>query len=208
MNLSACDGAPAGGGVEPTIALHVTVEQTLAKSQSAIVVDEAKLLLKNVKFTPLSDDSTGHEFKTGKIAVNLRLDGEPTEIGVGAVPADVYKRITFKIHKPEDDETPPDPEFKEGTSGQQRFSVIVRGTKDGMPFELKIRKSMDQRVDLVPPLVIDETTGDVNVTLLTDLSAWFVGKDGRALDPMNPADEDEIADAMKASFRALSIKDR
>jgi hypothetical protein len=206
--LSACDGDPAGGGSDMRLTLRVAVEHAPAKGQSAVVIDEAKLLLKNINFTPMSDDGTGRAFKTGMIAVNLRLDGQANDIAVGSIPPDVYKRVTFKIHKPEDHETPPDPDFKEGTSGRQRFSVIVRGTKDGAPFELKIRKSMDQRVALSPPLVIDETTAAGNVTLLADLSTWFVDANGRELDPLNPEDQDAIAEAVKNSFRALSIDNR
>ncbi|GIV58157.1 MAG: hypothetical protein KatS3mg042_1070 [Rhodothermaceae bacterium] len=205
LGLTACDSDP--NGDTPQVTLRIAAENAPAKGQSAIVIEEAKLLLKNIKFTPVSDDSTGREFKTGMIAVTLNLDGQPNEIAVGTVPPDTYKRITFKIHKPEDDETPPDPDFKEGTSGDQRFSVIVRGSKDGQPFTLKIRKSMDQRVELVPPLVIDETTGDINVTLLADLSRWFVDEQGRGLDPLNFDHHDAIADAIKDSFRALSVDD-
>ncbi|RMF59682.1 MAG: hypothetical protein D6746_07915, partial [Bacteroidetes bacterium] len=174
------------------------------KLQGAITIDEAKILLKTIKFTPLVESDSSREFKTGMVAVTLNPDGLAHDVAVGAVPPNTYKRVTFKIHKPEDHETPPDPDFKEGTSGDQRFSVIVRGTKDGQPFTLKIRKSMDQRVELVPPLVITDSTTSVTVTLTTDLSSWFVDEDGRMLDPLNPADHDDIADAVKDSFRAES----
>lgn len=143
------------------------------------------------------------EFKTESFVVNLDPSGTANTVAVGEVPPGTYKRITFKIHKPEDREPIPDPDFREGTSGDQRFSVIVEGQRDGVPFELKVRSSMDQRLDLSSALVLDGTEGEVSVTLQADVADWFVDEDGTALDPLDPNDHDAIADAIKRSFRAL-----
>ena len=119
------------------------------------------------------------------------------------MPPGAWERPTFNIHKSEDDEAVPDPDFKAGSSGHQRFSVIVRGDIEGTPFVLKIRDSMRQHVAFSPPFRVWEGDDPVVVTLLADVDQWFAGRDGQVLDPRRDDDVEAIADAIKASFRAL-----
>lgn len=205
--VAGCDSAdPAADGEGVRTVLRFEAAAPAGKTAGPVTVEEAKLLIRAVKFHPVDEDEEEQEFVTGPFAVTLDLDGTPNPVAVQSVPPDTYKRVTFDIHKPEDDETPPDPEFKDGTSGQERYSVIVRGTVEGEPFELKVRESIKQRVALVPPLVIDGTTSEVTVTLQADIAQWFVDDEGRLLDPRIEDDADEVADQIKESFRALSTK--
>ncbi len=172
-----------------------------AKTAARVEIDEAKLLIKTVQFS--AEDGEEYTFNTASFVVNLDLTGRANTVLVGAVPPGAWERLTFKIHKPEDDEAVPDPDFKEGSSGNQRFSVIVRGHVEGEPFVLKVRDSMRQRVAFSPPFRVREGDDPVVVTLLTDVDQWFVGRDGQVLDPRRDDDVEAIADAIKASFRAL-----
>ncbi|NNF59415.1 MAG: hypothetical protein HKN04_14360, partial [Rhodothermaceae bacterium] len=175
---------------------------TSARGGALVTVDEVKLLLKTIKFTRVDDDEE-LDFKSEAVAVTLDLNGSSTSVAVSNIPPDAYKRITFVIHKPEDTEPIPDPEFRDGPSGNQRYSVIVRGTVDGEPFELKVRESIQQRIELQPPLVIEEGSGPIKVTLLANVGAWFFSEDGTPLDPRLEDDADEIADRIDDTFRAL-----
>ena len=205
LGVTGCDsvGGDDDEGVRTVIRFQAEQSLQAGKAASHVTVEEAKLLLKTVKFTEVSDEEEG-EFETESFVVNLDLAGQANPVVVGEVPEGSYKRVTFKIHKPEDTEPIPDPEFRDGPSGPQRYAVIVRGTVEGAPFELKIRESIQQRVDLSPPLVLDGDEAEVEVTLLADLDRWFVDEDGELLDPRVEDDVDEIADAIKESFRALS----
>jgi hypothetical protein len=201
--LTGCDsqGSDEEAGVRTTLQFEARYDPVAAKTNGNLVVEEALLLLKSIKFTE-EDDDEEEEFRTGSFVVNLDLTGQANPVVVSEVPAGTYKRVTFQIHKPEDHEIPPDPAFREGSSGQQRYSVIVRGQVDGQPFTLKVRESIQQRIDLFPPLVVSDSTAVV-VTLQADLNRWFVDEDGQPLDPRVEDDADEIADAIKDSFRAL-----
>ena len=200
--FAACDS----GGVDPgdtgtvRLVLKAQAGAMPAKADAAIQVETAKLLLKTVKFTE-GDGPEEVEYKTESFVVSLDPAGTASTVAVGEVPAGTYKRINFNIHKPEDSEPIPDPAFREGTSGDRRFSVIVEGKRDGVPFVLKVRKSMDQRIDFAPPLELTGST--VTVTLVADVANWFVDEAGRGLDPLNPDHHDAIAEAIKRAFRLL-----
>ncbi|MFQ5570329.1 MAG: hypothetical protein ACE5G0_11680 [Rhodothermales bacterium] len=202
--ITGCDSNDAGldgaEGVRTELRFKTTASGA-GKSASHVEVEEAKILLKTVKFN--AEEGEEYEFKTESFVVNLDLTGQANTVAVGTVPPGAYERVTFKVHKPEDNEDVPDPEFKQGTSGDQRFSVIIRGNVGGDPFELKVNDSMQQRLELSPPLLIGENDNMVVVTLQADVEQWFVGEQGQPLDPRLDEHEDDIADAIKDSFRAL-----
>ncbi len=85
------------------------------------------------------------------------------------MPPGAWERPTFNIHKSEEDEAVPDPDFKAGSSGHQRFSVIVRGDIEGTPFVIKVRHSMRQHVACSPPFRLWEGDDPVVVILLADV---------------------------------------
>jgi len=196
--LTGCDsgGANETGPIRTTLRFQATYAAPAAKTNGVIDIQEAKMLVRAIKFHSTEDSL---DFKTGTLVVNLNPNDPSNTVVVEDIPEGTYKRITFDIHKPEDDETISDPEFKLGTSGDQRFSVIVKGTMDGTAFDLRLKNNMKQRLDLVPPLVIAPGNGALNVTMQVDLNRWFVGEDGRALDA---SDFDDIEEAVKASFKA------
>lgn len=209
FTLAACDSAGTGAQDGVPINLEMRVGTTplaatvaAARGGALVTVDEVKLLLKTIKFTRVEDDEA-LDFRSEMVAVTLDLSGATNSVAVADLPPDAYKRITFVIHKPEETDPIPDPEFRDGPSGNQRYSVIIRGTVDGEPFELKIRESIQQRVELEPPLVIEEGSGAIKVTLLADVEAWFVSEDGRPLDPRREDDADEIAGRIDDTFRAV-----
>ena len=209
FSLAACDvfATSGGDGVPTTLEMRVGTAllshtDAAAHGGALVTLDEVKLLLRTIKFSRVEDD-VELDFRSEMIAVTLGLTGSPTSVAVADLPPGAYKRIDFVIHKPGDTEPIPDPEFREGPSGDQRYSVIIRGTVDGEPFELKIRESIQQRLELQSPLVIEEGSGAIKVTLLADVGTWFVSEDGRLLDPRLEADADEIADRIDDSFSAL-----
>ena len=114
----------------------------------------------------------------------------------------VYDRVRFTFHKPEDNEVDRGFGFRQGPSGNQRFSVVITGLYHDTPFTFTSRESAHQELSLVPPVTV---TGDgtVNVTLKIDPYAWFT-VDGLVLDPFNQVKQ--IDDRIKGSF-ASAFKD-
>lgn len=174
-------------------------------ASAAAEVTAAKALLRTIQFHARDDgsDEDSLDFRSETMVAELNLDASPLELAVSNIPFGTYHKVSFRIHKPDSAETPPDSDFKIGESGDERFSVIVDGMYDANPFTYRSSKSMQQKVDFEEDLVVDETTGDINVTLLVDVSTWFKDRDGNDLDPTDDrsSNTSEIDKSIRESFR-------
>ncbi|MDX1670742.1 MAG: hypothetical protein R3211_00270 [Balneolaceae bacterium] len=213
--ITACDTTNDNAN-QPVMSLSATsTTGTQPKAPSSIqsghvTITAAKFLLKEIEFSSdlnddgLPDDSL--DFETDMVVVNLSLDGTLNEIIVKEIPPRRYDEVEFEIHKPEDFETPPDPDFKEGTSGDQRFSVIIEGTFNQQSFTYKSRVNMSQEHEFATPLLVEEGQ-EVNVTLLVDISQWFVDANGNDLDPTDPNNASEIDESIERSVELFEDND-
>jgi hypothetical protein len=154
-----------------------------------------KILLKEIEFSQAgSDDSL--EIESGTQVISLSLDAKITSVVAAKIPPGVYDRIRFTIHKPEDQEQVADSVFRQGESGQERFSIVITGFYHDTPFTFKSRESNTMELQLPTPVTVVED-GVANVTLRIDPYLWFQ-TDGLFLDPFNQTRE--IDDLIKASF--------
>lgn len=213
-----CDATNSDGN-QPSLSLSFAVKSSAqpkavtgnSLQSSHVTITEAKMLIREVEFeSDLEDDGIADdslEFETGPFVVELNLNGALNTIAVKNVPAGSYDEIEFEVHKPEDNETPPDPDFKIGTSGDERFSVIIRGTYNGQEFLYRSNENMEQEIELASPLLIDEQTESINVTMSVDLSQWFVSETGSDLDPTDENVRDQIDESIKRSFEAFQDDD-
>jgi len=218
LTLVACDSANVSRDVPTELRFTAASGAAAAKAASDhITVLEAKMLVRTIKFAEEADDSSGDDsgesFKTGPYVVQLVTGGVPAddpvngsaEIVQGTLPEGAYSGVTWKIHKPEDDEVVADPDF--GGVGSERYSMIIEGTaidpvsQQSEPFRLEINKTMKQRVDFDEPRDVDAETETFEVTVGTNTSEWFVDFDGTDLNPLDPAQLEKIENAIKRSFR-------
>ncbi|PKL83506.1 MAG: hypothetical protein CVV24_04655 [Ignavibacteriae bacterium HGW-Ignavibacteriae-3] len=180
------------------VTVSLAVDKGLNKiTADVIVLDTVKILLKDIKFRQAVGDSSN--VKVGPMVVRLNLDGTPTEFAAGNVIAGNYSKIKFRLHKPEDAEIISDSEFKSGSSGDLRYSVIVKGKFNGIGFIYKSTKTATQEVNLKNSINL---TSDVktNVTLSVDVNSWFI-KGTIILDPNNIANKNDIDNNIKDSFK-------
>lgn len=209
--LSGCESTATKSNVSSISLSFATQNSSQAKQQknariqsNHVDITEAKMLIREVEFkSDLEDDGVPEDsldFSTDSFVVSLNLDGSVNEVAVSEVPEGRYDEIEFDVHKPEDDETPPDSDFKVGDSGDERFSIIIRGTFDGEDFLFRSNENMEQEIELASPLEIDQDTENINVTLTVDISQWFIDEDGNVLDPNNPENEDAIDESIERSF--------
>jgi hypothetical protein len=191
------------GAVDPASNENVSLSAVIPQSDNAsITISEAKVLLKKIQFKQSASNDMG-DVVAGPVVVKLNTSGTITVFGSGNIPAGQYDRIKFVIHKVEDNETPPDPEFKEGTSGNQRYSVIVKGAYNGSNFVYKSRKSVSHEIQFSTPVTFSADT-KANLTLTVDIQGWF-NSAGGVLDPSNSSNENLIDDNIKASFRNIFL---
>ena len=107
--------------------------------------------------------------------------------------------MRFSIHKIEDTETCPDPEFKDGVQTENRYSVIVKGMLNGDEFVYRSRKSAEQDIKLSEDIVVEENE-DANLTITVDPYSWFY--EGEIfLNPNESANEDKIDNNLKYAFK-------
>ena len=202
--LTGCDDegstAPTPGTDSHNISMSISTRSSLGKGTNAVEIQSAKILLKNIAFHRFPSDNDV-DVKVGPFVVTLDPSGSVNTVAVSNIPAGIYDRVAFRLHKPEDSEPVPDAEFREGESGDQRYSVILSGTFNGQAFVYKSRQNGKQEIPLAPPISVDEK-GTTNVTLTVDVNSWFV-RDGQPLDPTDDQNAQAIDDNIKASFATI-----
>jgi len=165
--------------------------------EEGLQLTSVKVLLKRARLH-LSTSEDSADIQEGPLAVVLNPGGAKTDITLSTIPEGSYDRIRFRLHKPEDTEPIPDPEFRSGASGDERYSVIVRGTWNGMPFRFRSRQNAEQEHEIRPPLRV--TAGSVaEVALVVDPYSWFEGPGG-TLDPTLEQNAGLIDERIRESF--------
>lgn len=165
---------------------------------NSINLNEVKLLIRNLKLDRI-DSNGSSDVKLGPFVIHLNPDGFKTGVQVNDIPSGSYKRVKFEVHKLEDHEIPPDPEFKEGESGPERFSAIIKGEFNNAPFIYKSQRTTYQEIEFPTPLIVDENTL-VNFTIKVNPYSWFF-EDGELLDPSDEANRSEIEMNIEHSFK-------
>jgi len=194
--FSACDTTENTNG---SMSLSFSNNTTLQKiNDDVIELDTIKILIRDIKIKSKSGSDTS-SIKVGPFVVKLNLAGTTTDFAINNIPTGSYDRIKFEIHKIEASETLSDPEFREGTDASLRYSVIVKGKYNTVPFIYKSRKSAKQDLKLETPVTVDEN-GVANLTITVDPFTWFADS-VNTFDPTDPANENDIDNNIKESFK-------
>jgi hypothetical protein len=196
ISLTFYTGCDSTETTDATVSVIFTLSNLTQKvSNDNIQLDTIKILIRAIRIKNQSGNEEMN-IKAGPFVVYLNLNGKTTDFAVGNVPSGIYDRIRFRIHTLEDTETPPDPEFKEG---KLRYSVIVKGAYNSVPFVYKSKKSAHQDLKLESPIqVVDNSTA--SITIIVDPVNWFY-KDSVLMDPNDPANENDINYNIKHSFK-------
>jgi len=161
-------------------------------------ISEVKILVRDLKLiSAIDEDSMNIEI--GSFVINVSPSGLLNTYNFDNAYNGSFESIKWEIHKPEDNEIPPDPDFNTGESGKDRFSVIVQGMYNDVPFTYKSSKSTQQVIHFDDPILLE--AGDkINVTLLVDPNSWFISN-GLLLDPNDSHNESEIDNQISSSFK-------
>ena len=200
--ISGCSDSPvnssAGDNLELSSYNSATADNT---GGDVLVLTSAKVLIRDIKLNV--SGSGENNFKTGPYVLYLDLNSSVNTMTAGIIPEGTYDKIKFEIHKPNNNDSIPDPEFRDELGN---YSVIVRGTFNGTAFTYKSKKSAHQMLNINNELVMTET-GKTNVTLTVDPYSWFLSG-GVYLDPSIASNENDIDNNIKASFKAIIDKDK
>lgn len=191
-------GCDAGGGITiPSGASSLTVSMKSDDNVDApVIITEAKALISSVEFEKQSDGKN-QLHQAGPLVMSLRLDGSLKEMGTQYIVRDNYTKIKFRLHKPGETEIPSDPEFKDGTGVNQRYSFIIKGTYNGSAFVYKCKQ--EENIVINFDKVENINLKADNITVLFNKVKWF--KNGSIdLNPNDPQNEALIDNNIKISF--------
>ena len=187
-------GNPIGGS--DNTSMSVKADNNIGDA-SSISITEAKALITEAELETEPSGSSQH-IRIAPFVIYFNTGGVLVTVTTGNLPSGTFNKIKFKIHKPEYSEPIPDPEFRDGPSGNQRYSFIIKGTYNGSSFVYKSRKSASLVINLPAP--ISTGSNSRNITVLVNPSLWFTSG-GNFIDPRNSGNENIIDDNLKNSFK-------
>lgn len=174
---------------------------SIGDSQNYFKLDTVKILIKDIKLNVANNNEDSTNFKVGPFVLFLNLSTIINEISTGIIPEGSYNKIKFEIHKLNDNEAVPDPEFADANG---RYSVIVKGWYYGNYFVYKSTKSAHQKLSFPSNLPIT-SANYTNITLIAKPYIWFI-KNGNYLNPMDPANENDIDNNIKDNINLKHLK--
>ena len=174
-------------------------------STQTITISRVRLLMEEVKLKTSEEDTA--DFKIGPVVVDLNLEGNVTEIGVGTIPAGSYNKFEFKVKQLDvDDVDTTDIQFTD-FFGTER-SIIIDGTYNSEAFTLPIEEEFKQEIEFLIPIEILSDTSLTNLTLLVNTSGWFLDPDStEELDPTDQSNLSQIIENIDNSFVAYEDED-
>lgn len=182
------------GSGSDNVTMSVKTDETVVDNP-ALVITEAKALVTEVEVESEPSNGSGQHIRISPFVIYFNMSGTLISVTSGNIPQGNYNKIKFQLHKPEDTETIPDPDFRTGTSGNQRYSFIVKGTYNGNSFVFRSRRSANLVINF--NTLINLQTSSKNITVLVNPSKWF---SNGSLNPADPNNEDAIDDNIKDSF--------
>ncbi len=186
---------------------------------NTLVIQSAEVVLREIEFERAdepagcdaaegedegSDDPACEDYETDPLLASLPLDGTVEWNTTAEVPYGTYDEIEFDVHKVSGDD-PADAAFLAENLDFDGVSIRVTGTWNGVDFVYTSSLNEEQEVALAPPMVVDENSGPVNVTLSIDVSTWFRDASGALIDPNNP--EDLVKHNIKDSIEGFEDDD-
>ena len=180
---------------------------SIGDSQNIIILDTVKILIKDIKLNVANNNQDSTNFKVGPFVLYLNLSSGINEISSAIISAGIYDKIKFEIHKLNDNELVPDPDFADVNG---RYSVIVKGRYLGNNFVYKSDKSAHQILNF--PVSVPIVSGNLsNITLIVKPYIWFISN-GVYLDPGDPSNSNDIdnniKDNIKNNIKAFKDNDK
>lgn len=203
---------------QPAPGFHASVmADTVTSGSDTLIISSAQIVLREVELEradaacddDLNDDGC-EEFEAGPLLVDLPLNGGVEQTVTIPIPAGTYDEVDFEIHKVSDDDAE-DAAFQMEHPDFEELSIRVQGTFNGDPFTFESDLNVEQEFELTMPLVVTDASVTTNVTVLVDLSQWFVVSSAvvnPALGNKGGQFEGAIEENIKQSIEAFEDEDR
>ena len=195
----------------------------ITRDTDVILVTKAQLVVKDVKLKTLTasclddddadddadDDDGCAEMHLGPILVNVPVTGLDGARVTVDVPSGTYTSVRLSLHKVTSNDGA-DALFRQTHPDFRDISVRLEGTFNGTPFIFVNDVNAKIEVPLESPLVVG--AGGDDVTVLIDLSSWFLRPQGGLYAPSLANTPGSVRAAVqnniRAAFRAFRDHDR
>lgn len=157
----------------------------------SLILDTIKILIKDIKLN-ITNTEDSIDYSVGPYVIYLDLNSLVRNFTSDIIPSGNYDKIFFDIHKLEDNETPPDPDFSDLNG---RYSIIVKGRYNDTSFVYKSSASVHHKL-IFPNSLYISVSGKSNITIHIKPYIWFI-KNSIYLDPRNPVNRSDIDDNIK-----------
>jgi hypothetical protein len=170
-------------------------------------ISRVRVLISELKLHPSKDDSASGDktVKTGPMMITI--DSAGTHVFAStAVPAGTYDKLKFEFHRFSSSEVGQylnDTNFADFVTNE-RSTFVIEGTVynngEAWPFEYK--SDVTANLELKFPENLNLTAGTTTVIAVV-VDPIMIFKDGKVLDPRDPANESKIDNAIKSAIKAL-----
>ena len=212
ISLSFTTGA-AASALAPGFFASV-MSDTVAASGDTIVITKAEIVLREIELkraeyescdSDMSNDDC-EEFEAGPVLLDMPLNGDVEQLVSIEVPVGTYDELEFEIHKVSSDD-PQDQDFRNRYAYMAGKSIRVEGTYNGAAFVYETDLDVEQETELATPIEVIDASTATNVTVMIDLSRWFVDGSGNLVDPgtanKGGANESLVKENIKQSMEAF-----
>jgi hypothetical protein len=213
VSLSFSSQAPATAAAIVNASRDVIVTvgaNTLVITKAQVVVRSIKL--KTTQTLTCSDDDSidddCDEVRLAPTLIDLPLVANGVTTLTASIPEGTYREISFKIHKPSDDDAS-DIAFRAANPTFATISMRVEGTFNGQAFVYTSDMSETTELAFATPVVINADSK--NVTVQFDLGSWFT-VNGQVINPTTAnkggVNENAVKSRVRGSLRALDDDDK
>lgn len=171
---------------------------TEAAGDNSLQLTEVKFVLRKLVLDP---ENNGNEcdVKLGPFIIHLDLASKVVTAGLAKVPFGVYDEVKFQVHKPSPNDGITDPDFVESNS--RRYSVVVRGYYNSVPFTYKSSVTVSKEIELKgAPISVGAVPPMVYLTIRLNPYTWFF-ENGNFIDPAIESNHHMIDQNIKLSLR-------
>jgi hypothetical protein len=199
------DGAVPFGGPSAVV-ITDGAGRVLDVTQLQVVMEELELERANHDDC-VNDDDACEEFETGPVLVDLPVEGGVISPFDVPIPADTYDELELEIDDAEDDSTSA-AFFAAHPTWPHDASVRIVGTFDAndgagpQPFDVYLEVDVEIERNLVPPLVVTDSSSSVNVTVAVDVGSWFLRESGDLIDPRLLDSDGGLADEVEGNIES------
>jgi len=206
IGIYGCSTTPVSTQTDNLDVSYMSGRTFIDNVSDTLVLDTVKVLIKNIKLNG-SGNSDSSNFKVGPYVFYLNFATGISIVNAAYIPPGTYDKVIFDFHKLDDTETPPDPDFLDLNG---RYSTVVKGKFNGVPFVFKSDKSYHQKLSFPNSLIVTSAFVS-NITIQARPYIWFYSN-GVLLDPNNSANkttiENNIKDNVNENFKAFKDNDK